>query len=73
VGGVPAGLVYWASRSWVAAAIVGVPLFLLTLIPAISFVRGLVEVYVSTSWTLAYREVMVRHGDRALGTAQVIV
>jgi len=64
IGGVPAGLVYLVSHSWVAAAIVGVPLFLIALIPPIAFVLGLFEVYLSTSWTLAYRDVVARHADQ---------
>jgi hypothetical protein len=63
VGGIPAGLVFLASQSWVAAAAVGVPLFLLVLIPASSFVEGLFQVYTSSAWTLAYRETVTRHSD----------
>jgi len=63
VGGVPAGLVYLVSRSWVAAVVVGVPLFLIVFIPPLTFVRGLFELYLSTSWTLAYRDVVARHSD----------
>jgi len=63
VGGVPAALVYLVSQSWVAAVVVGVPLFLIVLIPPITFVRGLFELYLSTSWTLAYRDVVARHSD----------
>jgi hypothetical protein len=64
IGGAPAGLVYLVSHSWVAAAIVGVPLFLIALVPPIAFVLGLFEVYLSTSWTLAYRDVVARHADQ---------
>jgi hypothetical protein len=63
IGGVPAGLVYLLSHSWVAAVLVGVPLFLIALVPPITFVRGLFEIYQSTSWTLAYRDVTARHAD----------
>jgi len=63
IGGVPAGLAYLISHSWVVTAIVGVPLFLVVLVPAFAFIQGLIQVYSSTSWTLAYREVTARHAD----------
>ena len=63
VGGVPGGLIYLVSKSWVPAAIVGGLLFLIVLIPPLTFVRGLFELYLSTSWTLAYRDVVARHSD----------
>jgi hypothetical protein len=63
VGGVPAGLAYLISRSWVAAVVVGLPLFLIVFVPAVAYVQGLFELYQSTTWTLAYRETMARHGE----------
>ena len=63
IGGIPAGLAYLISHSWVVTAVVGVPLFLIVLIPTLAFIQGLIEVYRSTSWTLAYREVAARHAD----------
>jgi hypothetical protein len=63
VGGVPGGLIYLVTKSWVPAAIVGGLLFLIVLIPPLTFVRGLFELYLSTSWTLAYRDVVARHSD----------
>lgn len=62
-GGVPGGLIYLATKSWVPAAIVGGLLFLVVLVPPLTFVRGLFELYLSTSWTLAYRDVAERHAD----------
>lgn len=58
VGGIPAGLIYLVSQSWIVPAIVGGALFLLVLVPITAFVEGLFEAYVSTVWTLAYREVV---------------
>jgi hypothetical protein len=66
VGGVPAALAYLASQSWVWPVVVGLPLFLLVLIPSAAFVGGLFETYVSTSWTLTYRDVTGKFGDRLL-------
>ena len=63
VGGIPAGLVYLASHSAITAVIVGVPLFLLVLIPTLAFVEGLFQVYNSSAWTLAYRQVTAQHSD----------
>jgi hypothetical protein len=63
MGGVPAGLVYLVSHSWVAAVVVGLPLFLLVLVPVMSCVEGLFQVYHSSAWTLAYRQVVTQHSD----------
>ncbi len=63
IGGVPAALAYLASQSVVAAVIVGVPVFLIALIPTACFIEGLFQAYVSSTWTLAYRQVAARHGD----------
>ena len=64
VGGVPAGLAYLASHSWVWPVVVSLPLFLVMLITSTSFVMGLFETYVSTSWTLTYRDVVSKFGDQ---------
>jgi hypothetical protein len=64
IGGLPAGLAYVVSHTWVWAAAVGVPLFLVALIPSTAFVEGLFEAYVSTSWTLTYREVAGKLGEQ---------
>ena len=45
IGGIPAGLAYLISHSWVVTAVVGVPLFLIVLIPTLAFIQGLIEVY----------------------------
>jgi hypothetical protein len=60
VGGVPAGLIYLASQTWVVPAIVGGLLFLVVFIPLVAFVAGLFEAYTSTAWTLTYREANAR-------------
>jgi hypothetical protein len=69
VGGVPAGLAYLVSHTWVWPVVVGVPLFLLIIIPTTAFVGGLFETYVSTSWTLSYREVTSKFGDQLAAQA----
>jgi hypothetical protein len=69
VGGVPAGVAYLVSHSWVWPLVVGLPLFLLVFVPLTAFVTGLFETYVSTSWTLTYREAMSKFGDQLLPRA----
>src|SRR5206468_279518 len=64
VGGVPAALAYALSHTWVWPAVIGVPLFLLVIVPSAAFLGGLFETYVSTSWTLTYREAMSKFGDQ---------
>jgi hypothetical protein len=66
-GGVAGGLVavavggllslFWAGASpWIVGAMVGLPILILAIIAPIAFVRGLVEVFLSGIWTLAYRD-----------------
>jgi hypothetical protein len=57
VGGIPAGLVYLVSRSWLGAAVAGIPLAGLVLIVVSSAAGGLYLIFQSTVWTLTYLEV----------------
>lgn len=45
-------------ESIVAGVVAGAPIFLLLLIVPIAFLEGLKETYLSTAWTLSYREVL---------------
>jgi hypothetical protein len=50
---------------WIMGAIVGVPIFILVMLSPMLFLAGLVQVFISSMWTLAYRawqakEVVVR-------------
>lgn len=54
IGGIPAGLVYLISNSWVGAAVTGIPLGLLVLILINTAATGFFLIYQSTVWTLAY-------------------
>ncbi len=63
VAGVPAALVYGltslfisAPLNWIVAALVGLPILFLVIGLPIVFLRGLMEVFRSTVWTLTYRE-----------------
>jgi len=42
---------------------VGVPLFLIVLVPVVAFIEGLFQAYLSTTWTLTYREAIAQHSD----------
>ena len=55
VGGLT-GLVFEGATPWVVGAVVGFPAFLLVLAAPLAFVGGLLEVYLSSTWTLTYRQ-----------------
>jgi hypothetical protein len=57
IGGIPAGLVYLISESWIGAAITGAPLGLLALILVGSAASGFYLIFQSTVWTLTYLEI----------------
>ncbi len=69
IGGIPAGIAYLLSQSWILAAVIGGPLFLLVIVPALALVIGLFETYNSASWTLTYREVATRQNAQPAGQA----
>ncbi len=54
VGGI-LSLFWGGAGPWVVGAIVGLPILFLALSTPVAFVRGLVEVFLSGLWTLAYR------------------
>ena len=41
---------------WIMGALVGLPIFIVVMISPILFVNGLVEIYKSSIWTIAYRD-----------------
>ena len=43
---------------WIMGALVGIPIFIVVMILPMLFVSGLVEIYKSSIWTLAYRDLM---------------
>jgi len=55
-GGV-AGLYWEGLLPWIIAIAVGLPIFLAVVVLPIGFVNGLRETFISSSWTLTYREV----------------
>ena len=56
VGGIPAWLIWQATEVIWLTLLVGIPLFLLILIPPLVFLNGLYIVFQSSTWTLTYRE-----------------
>lgn len=65
VGAVPALLVgglltstLAAPFAWTVGALAGLPVFLLVTLAPMLFVGGLVEIFKSSTWTLAYRELL---------------
>ncbi len=60
IGGPPALLAYAVFRSWIAPLVVGLPLFMTTMILTLSFIEGLYLVFQSSVWTLTYREIRAR-------------
>jgi len=51
---------------WITGGVIGAPVFLLVLVLPLVFLSGLKETYVSSVWTLAYRE--LRTGETLKGT-----
>ncbi len=63
LGGVSAVVVAVAARlfvggatPWIMGALAGLPIFIVVMVSPILFVSGLVEIYKSCLWTLAYRD-----------------
>jgi hypothetical protein len=63
LSGVPAALVALVTAlftsgatPWIMGLLAGIPIFILVAVSPVVFVNGLVEVYISSLWTLAYRE-----------------
>jgi hypothetical protein len=68
-GGVPAlllggltSLVAKGAAPWIMAAVVGIPIFILVVAAPALFLSGLKEVFVSSTWTLTYRELHALQG-----------
>lgn len=51
-----AGLLMGNFSAWVMAALIGIPILVLVIAIPASFLNGLKEVYLSSTWTLSYRE-----------------
>ncbi|HUW09773.1 MAG TPA: hypothetical protein VM537_08585 [Anaerolineae bacterium] len=60
VGGLPAWAIWQATEALWPTLLVGIPLFLLIMVPVLTFLNGLYLVFQSSSWTLTYREFRAR-------------
>ena len=66
LGGLPAllvgalaSLVFEEAVPWILASAVGIPIFILVVAAPLAFLGGLREVFLSSTWTLTYRELRV--------------
>ncbi len=50
------GLAFEGAASWIVGAAVGIPIFILVLVVPLSLLGGVFEVYLSSTWTLTYRQ-----------------
>lgn len=50
------GLAFEGAAPWIVGGVVGIPIFILVLVAPLSFLGGLFEVFLSSAWTLTYRE-----------------
>ena len=64
-GGLPALLVYavgsliaQGATPWIAAAIVGLPIFIVVMVIPLAVLGGLAQTFQSSTWTLTYRELL---------------
>lgn len=64
IGGL-ASLFLEGAAPWIIGAVIGFPIFLLVIIVPTSFLNGLYRTYITTAWTLTYREMV------ALETGQI--
>ena len=55
VGGL-ASLAFEGATPWILGGAVGIPIFILVMAAPLAFLGGLMEVFVSSTWTLTYRE-----------------
>jgi hypothetical protein len=70
-GGLPALLVYAVGRliaqgaaPWIAAIIVGLPIFIAIMAVPLAILGGLVQTFQSSTWTLTYRELLALEAAR---------
>ncbi len=59
------GLVFEGVLPWIAAGVVGIPVFILVFVVPLSLVGALFEVFMSSTWTLTYRELRAKAAPMA--------
>jgi hypothetical protein len=63
--GLLTGISFGGMTPWIFAAAVGFPIFLATTVFPVAFVNGLRETFISTTWTITYREItQLEHMER---------
>jgi len=55
-GGLARLFFFKGAAPWITAAMVGIPIFILVIAMPLSFLGGLFETFISSTWTLTYRE-----------------
>jgi hypothetical protein len=75
-GGLPALLVYAVAGlitqgavPWIAAAVVGLPIFIVILAVPLAVLGGWAETFKSSAWTLTYRELLALEAARLNGAS----
>jgi len=54
------GLAFEGAAPWIVGGVVDIPIFILVLVVPLSFLGGLFEVFLSSTWTLTYRELRAK-------------
>ena len=59
------GLAFEGPTPWIVAAVVGIPIFIMVMVAPLAFLGGLFEVFLSSTWTLTYRELRAKAAPMA--------
>lgn len=54
------GLAFEGATPWIVGGAVGIPIFILVMVVPLSLLSGLFEVFLSSTWTLTYRELRTK-------------
>jgi len=64
-GGLTRLFFFEGAAPWIAAALVGIPVFIVVMAVPLSFLGGLFRVFISSTWTLTYRELRAKEAPAA--------
>ena len=65
VAGGLTGLAFEGPAPWIVGGMVGIPVFILVMAAPLAFLGGLFEVFLSSTWTLTYRELRGKEAPMA--------
>ena len=65
VAGGLTGLAFEGPAPWIVGGMVGIPVFILVMAAPLAFLGGLFEVFLSSTWTLTYRELRAKEAPMA--------